>query len=289
MLPVRTVYVNGEFLAAEQARVSPFDRGYLFGDGVYEIIPAFGGRLFRLAHHLDRFERSLADIRLPSPLAREEWTHVAERLVREAGAVDQSVYLQATRGVAPRDHAFPAPVRPGVLAYATPLNYPAADAVARGVAAITLDDVRWQRCDIKSISLLANVLARQQAVERGAVEAILVREGTVTEGAASNVFAVRDGTLQTPPKGRFILPGITRDLVLELARAHDIPAREAPLARAELEAADEIWLTSSTREILPVTRLDGRPVGAGMPGPVYARLRALYQDYKRAFREGSAS
>ena len=199
------------------------------------------------------------------------------------------MYLQVTRGVAPRDHAFPAAVHPGVLAYATPLKYPPADAVAQGVAAITAEDVRWQRCDIKSISLLANVLARQRAVEAGAAEAILVRDGFVTEGAASNVFAVRAGVVHTPPKGRFILPGITRDLVLELAHAHGIAAREAPLARAELETADEIWLTSSTREILAVTRLDGRPVGRGTPGEMYARMRALYQDYKQAFREGRAS
>ena len=289
MLHVRTVYLNGEFLPAEQARVSPFDRGYLFGDGIYEIIPVFGGRLFRLPHHLERFERSLGEIRLPNPLTREEWTQVAARLIRDAGAADQSVYLQVTRGAAPRDHGFPAAAQPGVLAYATPLNYPAPEVAARGVAAVTADDVRWRRCDIKSISLLANVLARQQAVERGAAEAILIRDGTVTEGAASNVFVVRAGVVHTPPKGPFILPGITRDLVLELARAHDIPAREAPLARAELETADEVWLTSSTREILPVTRLDDRGVGSGTPGPVYQRMRALYQDYKQAFREGSAT
>lgn len=285
----RLVYLNGEFLPPERALVSAFDRGFIFGDGVYEVIPVFGGRLFRLAHHLARLERSLAQIRLPNPLTHDEWERVFARLVSENGSGDQSVYLQVTRGVAPRDHAFPTEVHPTVFAYAQPAKYPAPETVAQGIAAVTESDIRWLRCDIKAIALLPNALLRQQAIERGAVEAILVRDGLVTEGAASNIFVVRDGTLVTPPNGPFILSGITRDLVLELATSHHIPAREEPLMEMALFEADEIWLTSSMREILPVTRLNGRPVGGGRPGPLHARMVGLYQAYKKAFSEGKVA
>jgi len=280
------VYLNGEFVPPERATISAFDRGFIFGDGVYEVIPVYGRRLFRLAHHLARLERSLAEIRLRNPLDFAGWQRVVERLVREVAAEDQSIYVQITRGVAPRDHAFPADARPTVFAYAQPASYPTAELMASGVAAVTAADIRWLRCDIKATALLANVMLRQQAVERGAAEAILIRDGLVTEGAASNVFVVRDGVLHTPPNGPFILPGITRDLVLELAHAHGIPAREAPLPESALYEAEEIWLTSSMREVLPVTRLNDRPVGNGRPGPWHARMLALYQDYKQAFREG---
>lgn len=286
MINAPFVYLNGEFVPPDRARVSVFDRGFVFGDGVYEVIPVFGGRLFRLEHHLARLERSLAAIRMESPLDAADWEAVFARLVRENGHGDQSIYLQVTRGVAPRDHAFPAGVRPTVFAYAQALKYPEPAAVAQGVAAVTAADIRWLRCDIKAIALLANALLRQQAIDRGAAEAILIRDGLVTEGAASNIFVVSQGTLITPPNGPFILPGITRDLVLELAHAHGIPAREEPLAEAALYTADEIWMTSSTREILSVTRLNDRPVGSGRPGPLHARLFALYKAYKQAFCEG---
>lgn len=283
------VYLNGEFLPPERAMVSVFDRGFIFGDGVYEVIPVFGRRLFRLPHHLARLARSLAEVRLREPLTAEAWEQVFQRLVAAVDSADQSVYLQVTRGVAPRDHAFPADVRPTLFAYAQPAAYPAPELLARGVAAVTAADIRWLRCDIKATALLANAMLRQQAIDRGAAEAILVRDGLVMEGAASNVFVVRRGALYTPPNGPFILPGITRDLVLELARAQGIPAHEAPLPEAALFEADEIWLTSSMREILPVTRLNDRPVGDGTPGPLHARLLALYQEYKQAFREGKVS
>ncbi len=283
------VYLNGEFLPPQQAAVSVFDRGFIFGDGVYEVIPVFGGRLFRLPQHLARLERSLAEVRLRNPLTAEQWARIFERLTGAVAAADQSIYLQVTRGAAPRDHAFPADARPTVFAYAQPAAYPTAEQVARGVAAITCTDIRWLRCDIKATALLANAMLRQQAADRGATEALLIRDGLVTEGAASNVFIVQGGVLRTPPNGPFILPGITRDLVLELARAHGLPVREEPIPEAALFAAEEVWLTSSMREILPVTRLNDRPVGTGRPGPLHARLFALYQDYKQAFREGKAS
>jgi|SRR5581483_2638862 len=285
----RLVYLNGEFLPPERAMVSVFDRGFIFGDGVYEVIPVYGGRLFRLPHHLARLERSLAEIRLPDPLTHGEWERIFTRLIAECGAGDQSIYLQVTRGVAPRDHAFPADTHPTAFAYAQPAKYPTADTVARGVAVVTASDNRWLRCDVKAIALLPNALLRQQAIERGAVEAILVRDGWVTEGAASNVFIVRGGTIYTPPNGPFILPGVTRDLALELAAANGIPAREEPIAEVALFEADEIWLTSSMREILPVTRLNDRPVGNGRPGPLHARLYALYKAYKQAFCEGKVA
>ena len=282
----RLVYLNGEFLPPERAMVSAFDRGFVFGDGVYEVIPVFGRRLFRLPHHLARLQRSLAEVRLPNPLSATQWEEILARLIRDISADNQSVYMQITRGPAPRDHAFPPQVNPTVFAYAQPTKPPAPETLAQGIAAVTVPDIRWARCDIKATALLANALLRQQAADRGAAEALLVRDGIVTEGAASNIFVVRGDALYTPPNGPFILPGITRDLVLELAHAHAIPAHEQALSQAALLDADEIWITSSMREILPVTRLNDRAVGNGKPGPLHARLYALYQDYKRAFCEG---
>jgi D-alanine transaminase len=282
------VYLNGAFVPPQQAQVSAFDRGFVFADGVYEVIPAYGRRLFRLAQHLARLDASLASIRLANPLSARDWEQVFARLMTSIEADDQSVYLQVTRGPAPRDHAFPKETRPTVFAYSAPLKYADAEQLAAGVAAITVPDIRWQRCDIKAIALLPNVLLRQQATETGAAEAILIRDGLVTEGSASNIFAVVDGVLVTPPKGPYILPGVTRDLVLELARAHGVSCAERAPTEAELRRASELMLSSSTKELLSITTLDGRPVGAGKPGPVQARLMALYQDYKRDFRAGQA-
>lgn len=281
------VYLNGQFIAPEAAKVSVFDRGFVFADGVYEVIPAYGGRLFRLAQHLERLEQSLGGIRLQNPLSLAGWGAVFERLLAQFGNADQYVYLQVTRGAAPRDHIFPAGVPPTVFAFAKRIEYPTPSLVQQGVLGVTLPDIRWSRCDIKSIALLPNVLMRQQAVDSGAVEAILLRDGFVTEGAASNVFVVYRGELLTPPKGPFILPGITRDLVVELARASAVDFAERPITEAELRAADEVWMTSSTKEILPIVRLDGRPIGTGRPGPVHAQLFAAYQDYKTRFRAGA--
>lgn len=280
-----TVYLNGEFLPLEQARVSVSDRGFVFGDGVYEVIPVYGGRPFRLAQHLARLARSLGEIRLPDPLSRDDWRRCLETLVARNGGGDQSLYVQVTRGCAPRDHAFPKDVRPTVFCASSPLKPLPADLAENGVAAITCDDIRWQRCDIKAITLLSNILLRQQAVDQGAAEAILIRDGVVTEGAASNVFIVRRGVLVTPAKGPFLLPGVTRDLVLELAAANGVACEEASFTPGALRHADEVWLTSSTREILPVARLDGRPVADGRPGPVWQRLITLYQAYKQRLRE----
>jgi D-alanine transaminase len=282
----KLVYLNGEYLAPEDAKISVFDRGFIFGDGIYEYVPVFGRRLFRLPHHLQRLETSLREVHIPNPLSANQWREMFERLVAGNDAEDQSVYLHITRGAAPRDHAFPENATPTVFAYAQPLKYSTAEQIANGVAAITAQDIRWSRCDIKAIALLANALLRQQAIEAGAIESILIRDGFMTEGAACNIFIVKNGVAVTPPKGRFILPGITRDLALELMRAKGVPCEERAVSEAELRSADEIWLTSSSREILPITRLDGKPVGTGKPGPLHARVFEIYREYKKAFCAG---
>lgn len=281
------VYLNGQWLDGDSACVSVLDRGFLFGDGVYEVIPVYGGYAFRLQAHLNRLQRSLHETRIPEPHDREGWQAIIDGLIERFGADgDASVYLQVTRGVAQRDHAFPAEARPTVFGMINPLH-PVDEAVLeQGVAAIVREDIRWHRCDIKSISLLGNVLLRQEAVEAGAAEAILIRDGLVTEGAASNVFVVKSGEIITPPTDECLLGGITRELVLELARFHGLAVREAPVRELFLRNADEIWLTSSTKEILPVTRLDGKPVGEGVPGPVWHTMRELYVRCKERLRRG---
>lgn len=285
-----TAYLNGVFLPLDQAHVSVMDRGFLFGDGVYEVIPVYGGKLFRLGHHLRRLQNSLDAVRIGNPLAEEEWKSMLAQLVAGNDGPDQTVYLQVTRGVAPRrDHAFPVDSRPTVFAMCTPCLVSHEIDTGPGVAAITLADIRWQHCDIKAITLLPNILLRQQAIDANTAEAILLKDGYAIEGAASNIFIVANATLKTPPNSPALLPGVTRDLILELARANGIPCLEVDIAIAELAGADEIWLTSSTREISPVIRLDGRPVGNGKPGALWNRMIHLYQDYKEAVRQGRAA
>jgi D-alanine transaminase len=289
-LPVSTAYLNGAFLPLDQAHVSVMDRGFLFGDGVYEVIPVYGGRLFRLAAHLKRLQNSLDAIRLGNPLTDADWKSMLERLVTLNNGRDQSVYLQVTRGVAPRrDHAFPENSRPTVFAMSTACLVSRDVENEPGVSAITLTDIRWQHCNVKAITLLPNILLRQQAIDANTAEAILLRDGYVIEGAASNVFIVADGVLKTPPNGAALLPGVTRDLVLELAQANSIPCREIDITVKELAGAEEIWLTSSTREISPVVRLDTRTIGDGKPGALWHRMIRLYQNYKDAVRQGVAA
>ncbi|HID98697.1 MAG TPA: D-amino acid aminotransferase [Thiotrichaceae bacterium] len=278
------VYLNGEFLPLSEARVSVLDRGFIFADGVYEVIPVYGSRIFRLQEHLQRLENSLAAIKLNNPLTQQQWIETLESLVvRNQGdeQSDQSVYLQVTRGPAKRDHNFPEQVKPTVFIMSEPLQ---TKPPSSGVKAITRPDMRWQRCDIKSIALLANVLQRREAIEMGAAEAILIRDSYMMEGAASNVFIVVDGVAITPPKSQFILPGITRDLILEAMQAAQLFCREADIPESQLRTADEIWITSSTREILPVIMLDDKPVGNGKPGSVWSQVFKIYQDYKQKLR-----
>jgi len=280
-----TVYLNGEYLPETEARISVLDRGFIFGDGVYEVIPVYGGKLFRFEEHMLRLQNSLDALKINNPLSIEEWSHALEELIKQNNGGDLSLYLRITRGAAARDHAIPDNPVPTIFAMCNPLKPVASKIIEEGVAAITLDDIRWQRCHIKAISLLPNVLLRQEALDQGAAEAILIRDGMATEGAASNLFAVIHGVITTPPKSHMLLPGITRDLILELATANSLASQEKDISLDELKQADEIWLTSSTKEILSVTRLDDHPVGNSKPGPLYQRVLALYQDYKQTLRQ----
>jgi D-alanine transaminase len=280
MMQTDIVYLNGRYLPLADAKISVMDRGFLFGDGVYEVIPAYNGHLFRPEEHLQRLNNSLRGIRLPLPRSNAQWLDILNPLLNPEEP-DQSVYLQITRGAAPkRDHAFPENVEPTVFAMCTPIKYFAGR--DDGVKAITVEDNRWQLCHIKAITLLANVLLRQQAVEQGCTEALLVKNGCVTEGSASNVFAVIDGVLVTPPKDNAILPGITRDVIVEIAQREHIPVDEQAITLEALNAASEIWFTSSTREIMPVVEVDGRNIGGGKPGPLFHRMNALFQQFKRS-------
>jgi len=274
------IYLNGRFMPLEEATIPVLDRGFIFGDGIYEVIPVYSRRPFRLAEHLRRLQNSLDGIQLKNPHSDAEWGQLLQQLIDRNEGEDQYLYLHITRGVAKRDHAFPKNVVPTVFMMSSPLTPPAAELKASGVTAITAQDNRWLRCDIKAISLLPNVLLRQQAVAAGTMEAVLVRDGFMTEGSASNIFVVQKGVLLAPPKNNLMLPGITYDLILELAAAEHIPYQVGPVPEAALRSADEIWLTSSTREVLPITVLDGQPVGNGQPGSLFKRMDALYQNYK---------
>jgi D-alanine transaminase len=274
------VHLNGELIPLKQARVSVLDRGFIFGDGVYEVIPVYARQPFRLDEHIRRLQSSLNAIGLANPHDAARWGALIREVIERSPHADQSVYLQVTRGIAKRDHAFPSEVRPTVFVMASSLSTPTPDQIARGVPAVTAPDNRWLRCDIKSTALLPNVLLRQYAVERGAAEVVLLRDGQLTEGSASNIFVVRDGTLGSPPKSHLILPGITYDVVLELARSAGIPVELRAITEAEVRSADELWLTSSIREVLAITTLDGRAVAEGVPGPLFRRVHALFQELK---------
>ncbi|MBI2307050.1 MAG: D-amino acid aminotransferase [Rhodocyclales bacterium] len=276
-----TCYLNGQYLPLADARISPLDRGFLFGDGAYEVIPVYSRRPFRIDEHLQRLQQTLDGIRLANPLTLAEWRERIERIVAAAPFDDQSVYLQVTRGAdAKRDHAFPAGVPPTVFVFTAPLTTTPDAVRAAGVAAVTALDNRWLRCDLKVVALLANVLARQHAVDQGCAETILLREGFMIEGAASNIFVVKDGVLLAPPKDHRMLPGITYDVVLELAAQHGVPHKVREIFEAELRTADEVWMTSSTKEVLAITTLDSQAVGTGAPGPLAQRMYDWYQQFK---------
>ena len=284
---INLVYINGEYVSPEQATVSVFDRGFIFGDGIYEVIPAYGGMAFCWSEHLARLDNNLGIVSIENPLAEQQWQAVFQRLIDTASGKDQYIYLQVSRGVAPRDHAFPVGARPTVFAYAQELSAVDQDLIDNGVSVVTIPDNRWHRCDIKTISLIANVWLRQQAVAQDKAEAILVRDGQVTEGAATNVFAVINDVVCTAPNGPDLLPGITRDLVIDLLQRHEIPYLEQVFSEKIMcKQASEVWLTSSTKEIIPVTSINDRAVGDGLPGPVFKRALKLFQDYKQECRDG---
>ena len=276
-----TVYLNGLFLPLEDAKISVLDRGFIYGDGVYELIPVYDREPYRLAGHLARLQRSLDGIRLANPHTMAEWEAIVRELIARMPFADQGVYFQVTRGVAKRDHAFPVGVAPTVFMMSNPLVLPTPEQIERGVAVITGTDERWLHCDLKTISLLGNVLARQAAVDAGGVESVLFRNGYLTEASASNVLVVKDGVVIAPPKDNLILPGITYDAAFDLAREGGLPVKMRPVAREEALAADEMWLSSSTREVLAVTTIDGSPFAGGRPGPVFRKIHALFQASKR--------
>ena len=275
------VYLNGQYLPIEDAKISVLDRGFTFGDGVYEVIPVYKGHIFRMREHLERLNNSLDEVYIDRPYALEQWQEILRELIEKNSGMntgnDLSLYMQVTRGISERDHAIDIATKQTVFAMCRPL--PEYDRSA-GISAIIEEDIRWKYCHIKAITLLPSVMLRHKARDAGATEAILVKDGYITEGAASNVFIVKNGIVKTPPKDGSLLPGITRDLVVELLTESGIPCEELAIKEIELKQADEIWITSSTWEIVPVTRLDNNPVGTGRPGEVWQQASEIYQAFK---------
>jgi D-alanine transaminase len=283
------VFLNGTFMPLEDAKVPVLDRGFIFGDGIYELVPVYSRVPFRMDEHLARLERSLAEVRIRNPYTRAEWREIILKLVAQQPFEDQGIYFQVTRGVAKRDHSFPKDAVPTVFMMANPLVNPPKELVERGGKCVTANDFRWERCDVKSISLIGNCLIRQISADVGAVETILFRGGHLTEASASNVFITKGGVILSPPKSNLILPGITYDVIVELAEAAKMPIRfRADITEAEVRGADEIWVTSSSKEVLAIVELDGKPVGSGKPGPLFKRMYQAYQDFKKSvMRAGS--
>jgi D-alanine transaminase len=274
------VYLNGEFLPLGNAKISVLDRGFIYGDGVYEVVPVYGRKPFRMPQHLARLAHSLEGIRLADPHA-DRWTTLIGDLIARQPFDDQAVYLQITRGVAKRDHAFPQGVTPTVFMMSNPLAVPTREQVERGVAVITAEDNRWLRCDLKTTSLVGNVLMRQLAADHDAIETVMFRNGYLTEASASNVLVVRQGRIIAPPKDNLILPGITYDATLEIANAIGVPLEVRAVTHAEAMGADEMWLSSSSKEVLAITRVDGQAFAGGAPGPVFRRVWEAFQARKR--------
>jgi D-alanine transaminase len=282
------VYLNGQFLPIEEATVSVMDRGFLYGDGIYEVIPVFGGELLRADGHLERLQNSLDRISLANPLDNTQWLDLFAELLSKNSGEDRAIYLQISRGVyVKRDLGIKADVPATIFAMVLQVNVPDIDVVSAGISAITIDDFRWSACDIKSTSLVANVMLKQQAVDAGVDDAILIKNCRVNEGTASNIFIVKDNVLITPPTGHQLLSGITRNLVIEIAENNAILVEQRAIREAELFTADEIWLTSSTREIAPVIRLNGEVVGSGSAGKMWRRIVELYQENKRQLKKVS--
>lgn len=284
-----TIYLNGKLMPIEEACIPVLDRGFIFGDGVYEVIPVYSRKPFRLNNHLERLQHSLDGIRLKNPYSNTQWGDLLAQLIANNSGDDQSIYLHITRGVAKRDHAFPEDVEPTVFMMSNPLLAPSQSLFTTGIAAITAVDNRWVRCDIKAISLLPNVLLRQQAKDAGALETVLLRDGFLTEASASNIFVIKNNILLAPPKNHLMLPGITYDVVLELAAENNIAYEVRDISEAELRDADEILLTSSTKEVMSITRLDNKQVGDGKPGAMFKKLHQLYQHCKATVMRGNTA
>jgi D-alanine transaminase len=279
---MNTVYLNGAYMPIGEARIPVLDRGFIFGDAVYEVIPVYGRRPFRLDDHLRRLRRSLTAIHLHLGIDDDKLKSLIAPIIEHAEWPDQGIYIQVTRGPAPRDLAIPAAIDPTLFIMAMPLSAPSRESIENGVSAITARDDRWQHCDIKTTSLLANVLLRHRSVETGCAETILIRDGWLTEGTSSNIFIVQNGVLLAPPDSPYVLPGITHDVVLHLASCNETRISLRPVHEDELRTADEIWITSSTREITPVVRLDGRPIGGGKPGMLFLQFHRDYTRFKQS-------
>lgn len=285
-----TVFLNGQWQPLSEAKVSVLDRGFIFGDGIYEVVPAYSKRPFRIESHLNRLMRSLTAIRIRSPYDKEQWAALFHEVVTRNAGDDQFVYIQVTRGVAKRDHAFPNPeVTPTVFAMSTAFHQPSQKIRDEGVAVVTLPDERWLHCDIKSTALLGNVLARQSAADRGVMEGVMFRDGFLTEGSSSNVWMVKDGVLCAPIKNHLVLEGIRYGLFEELAAKLGIPLQIRRIRQAEVAGADELMISSATKEVLPIVKMDSRLVGhashAGKPGPIYKKLRQAYDEAINATRQ----
>ena len=280
--PLPLCYLNGDYLPLIEARISPLDRGFLYADAVYEVMPVYGGRPFRFAAHAERLSRSLAGISMEDPHTLDAWRAILGTLIERNGGGDQYIYWQVSRGAQPgRTHA-PLPQIPRtVFAFCAPWPEPPRDLADRGIACVTASDTRWARCDIKSTALLANVLLRQLSVDAAAAETILLRDGELTEASASAVHVVLGGEVLMPPNSRRILPGTTRGAVEEMAARAAIPCRVQAISEAQLRSADEVWISAATREVQPVTALDGRPIGSGRPGPLWRRVYEELQRYKQ--------
>lgn len=297
ILPPLPCYLNGEFTLLPDAKISVMDRGFIFGDGVYEVVPVYAGQAFRFEQHMARLDRSLAELRIRNPMSTAQWQTVMDRLLADyvrsvaqpVDALDQLIYIQVTRGVAMRDHVMPVDIEPTVFVMSNTMKLPSAEQRSQGVACVTADDFRWEKAHIKSVSLLGAVLARQISADAGALETVMFRNGLLSEAAASNVWVVKDGKVLGPPKNNLVLEGIRYGLIEDLCREQDIGFELRPISRAEVLAADELLLSSATKEVLPITRLDDKPVGQGKPGPVYASLYAGYQAAKQRSRKARSA
>lgn len=276
-----TVYLNGRFLPIGEAKISPLDRGFIFGDGVYEVIPFYAGRGLRMREHLHRLQRSLNELEIVNPYTIEHWESSIASLIEKNGGGNVGVYIQVTRGVAKRDFPPPMGLTQTVFMMVNPLATPKPEIYEKGIAGVSLDDNRWLKCHIKSVALLGAVLLKHESNQAGADEAVLFRDGYLTESSASNIAAVKNGVILCPPLDNLILPGITYELMIELARKNNMPLEIRRVSRKEVKKADELWIMSSTKEVVPIVRLDEKPIGNGQPGPIFKRMLQLFQDYKR--------